>query len=259
MSQVDLRLEVDGQLLRGALEGPLDSTLPAVVYLHGFGSRAFGDKGEFFSSRFTGLGLPFCRFDLRGHGESGGRLAEATVERNLIDLQAVVADLRRRGWSEFVFMGSSWGALTAIVHCCKQPEGVLAGVFIAPAIGIADSIRRREGQDRLEAWRSAGEAPIADGDETLSWDFYVDSRRWRRSQLALELHTPSLLFHGTEDEEVEWIEVHRFASECEAAQLHTFVGADHRLLNQLPTIWSETERFLRPFVGAHLAASASDD
>ncbi len=244
MNPIDLRLEVEGQLVRGALEGSQDPSSPAIVYLHGFGSRAFAEKGEFFSSRFVDFGVPFCRFDLRGHGESGGRLANATVERNLADLQAVIADLRRRGWSEFVLVGSSWGALTAIVHCCRDPKGVLAGVFIAPALGIADSIRRREGEERLDAWRSAGEAPLENGAGSLSWDFYLDSRRWQPSQLAVECRVPILLFHGTGDEEVDWVGVHSFASQCESAQLHTFVGADHRLLDHLPTIWSETERFL---------------
>lgn len=240
-----LRLEVEGQSVHGVLERAGDTGLPVVVYVHGFGSSGFGEKGDFFSACLADLGLPFCRFDLRGHGESGGELADITVSRNLLDLRAVIADLRRRGFHRFVVAGSSYGALTSLVHCSREPQGIVAGVFIAPAIGIADSIRRREGEERLAAWESAGEAPLAEGKGRLSWGFYEDAIRWSGPGIARGLVTPCLLFHGLCDEEVDWSGVLDFAMRAASVEVHGFIDGDHRLIDHLPRIWAETERFLR--------------
>lgn len=241
----EIRLEVDGQLLVGVLEGSDDRARPMVVYLHGLGSRALGTKGEFFSRRFTGGGAPFCRFDLRGHGGSGGELGQVTVERNLDDLAAMIAELQRRGWTRFVLAGSSYGALTALVFACRHPELVVAGAFVAPAVGVADSIRRREGQQRLRQWRAAGEAPLTGGEGTLAWGFFEDAERWPPEEIAGRLAVPCLLFHGLKDDQVEWRGVHELARRSEVIQLHGFIEGGHRLIEHLPRIWEETERFLR--------------
>lgn len=254
MKRRSLRLEVEGQLVHGALEGNLDPRLPVVVYLHGFGSSGFGDKGEFFSTRVVEFGLPFCRFDLRGHGESGGELARITVARNLLDLEAVTTELRRRGFSSFILTGSSYGALSGLVYAARFPQEIVAGAFIAPAVGIAASIRRREGAHRLAAWRSEGAVPLEDGERRLAWSFFEDAERWSGAEITVGLKTPCLLFHGLQDAEVDWSGVHAFAMDAHCVQLHGFVDGDHRLIEYLPRIWEETERFLRKLVATTTTA-----
>lgn len=243
MTSRALRLEVEGQAVHGVLEGVDDPCLPVVVYVHGFGSSGFGTKGDYFSACFIDLGLPFCRFDLRGHGRSAGSLGEISVGRNLLDLEAVIADLRRRGFTRFVLAGSSYGALTSLVYCSRDSHGIVGGVFIAAAIDIADCIRRREGDEAIAAWRSAGQAPLEDGDR-LAWGFYEDAERWSGKRIATNLEMPCLLFHGLRDEEVDWCGVLDFAMRAASVEVHGFIDGDHRLIEHLPRIWEETERFV---------------
>ncbi|MFI0348853.1 alpha/beta hydrolase [Actinomadura sp. 9N407] len=53
-------------------------------------------------------------FDLRGHGRSGGR---STVgDREVLDMEAVVAAARRRGYERVAVIGFSLGAAVAVRH-----------------------------------------------------------------------------------------------------------------------------------------------
>ena len=69
----------------------------SVLYLHGFGSSQDGDKAAFFRSRFAEKGIPFCSFDFRGHGQSGGSMETLTISRCLEDTRVARSLLERRG------------------------------------------------------------------------------------------------------------------------------------------------------------------
>ncbi len=250
---IDLDLEVSGCAVRGVLQGTATPDLPVVVYLHGFGSTASGTKGEFFSQRFLARGLNVCRFDLRGHGRSQGRLGQATVERNLADLEAVLADLGRRGYKRYLLSGSSYGALTCLARMNADASSFAGGVFIAPAIGMAASIEGREGAERLALWQSAGAAPLAEDPLGLSWDFYQDALRWTPASLS-SLEPPCLLFHGMRDDEIDWAGVHDLATHALNIELHLFRDGDHRLLEFLDQIWIEIDDFLTRRLGIDAVA-----
>ncbi|MEM8932187.1 MAG: alpha/beta fold hydrolase, partial [Acidobacteriota bacterium] len=80
-----------------------------VLYAHGFASKRRGEKADFFRRRFLDAGLAFCRFDFRGHGESGGRLFDLSLTRNLVDMETMYRHLRCQGFERVVLMGSSMG------------------------------------------------------------------------------------------------------------------------------------------------------
>ncbi len=244
MTETTIQLQVGGQSVSGVLEGPADTSTPIVVHLHGFGSHAFGTKGTFFSRKFIERGVPFCRFDLRGHGESGGDLRDATVGRNLDDLTVVMGELRRRGWQEFILAGSSYGALTQLVYASQHPQGIRACIGIAPAIGLAASIRRREGAERLALWKALGSAPLAGESGSLARSFFEDAELWQSRQLAQDLACPCLLFHGMQDAEIDWPGVQQFAALASDVELHGFVDGDHLLQERLDHTWSEIDLFL---------------
>ena len=93
----------------------------AFLYLHGFGSAQSGEKADYFRARAVAEGLPFCSFDFRGHGESGGTMRELTFSRNLEDLGVVHDFLAGQGLGAVVLIGSSMGGATALWHAARRP------------------------------------------------------------------------------------------------------------------------------------------
>lgn len=108
---------------------PGDGPWPAVIVLHGAGSRK--ENHADFARAALAHGLVALTFDNRGHGETEGPFGRAVIE----DLGALAAwlaarpevDRRRIG-----VRGSSLGGLLAI-HAAAESDDIAAAVAICPA------------------------------------------------------------------------------------------------------------------------------
>lgn len=221
----------------------------SVLYLHGFGSRQDGEKAEFFRSRATAAGLGFWSLDFQGHGESGGGMRELTLSRNLADIECVRREMNARGHDRIVVIGSSMGALSGLWHSVRHPEGIEAGLYIAPALGLEQAFRDWAGDDGIERWQREGFFTISNelGTWDLGWGFVEDLRAYDNDDLAERLRTPSLLLQGKLDDRVAWREVLDLATRCpgDGVELHLFADGDHRLVDRKDHLWDLMVGFLR--------------
>jgi len=214
---------------------------PAILYLHGFGSRQDGEKARFFRERATADGFVFCSFDARGHGASDGSLGELSLSRGLEDVDSVRRWLAARGHERIALFGSSMGAATALWHAARRPEGVVAAAHIAPALGMLAGLERWAGPEGLERWRREGSIRFRNAlvDTELAWSVIEDLRGYRFEDLCAAYRTPTVLFQGQLDASVDWREVERFARGAEDAEVELVLWehGDHRLLDRLDEIW----------------------
>lgn len=223
---------------------------PAVLYFHGFGSSQDGDKAEFFRARALADGYAFCSLDFRGHGLSGGTLAQISLSRNLEDARLVHGFLADRGYLRPVVVGSSFGGLTGLWHAALHPQQVAAGLFVAPAVDLGERTRAWAGEEGLEEWRRIGHrrvvTPVVDCE--LGWGFVEAFDRHPTPELARSLSVPSLLLQGCLDDQVSWTRVTEFAAACSATrvELHVFSDGDHRLVDRKPLLWRLMRAFLAP-------------
>jgi len=220
----------------------------AILYLHGFGSYQDGDKASFFRDSMTAAGLPFCSIDFQGHGRSGGSLTAITLSRNLADVGRAHAFLRERGYGRIVLVGSSFGALTGLWYGALNPGEVLAGLHIAPALGMAAGLRARVGEEGLARWEREGVLRLANeqGEADLGWELLVDLEAHSTERLRELYRTPTLLLQGRRDDRVPWREVVAFATGCATGEveLHLFADGDHRLVDRKEHLWSLMRGFL---------------
>ena len=87
-----------------------------LVFFHGLEGSPTGYKGSFLQSRYPDLIAPYLSSDLE--------------ERLTVALGAVV--------EPSVIVGSSLGAVTALMFAQKRPDLVLGLVLLAPAVGYYD-------------------------------------------------------------------------------------------------------------------------
>ncbi|MEM9553158.1 MAG: alpha/beta fold hydrolase [Acidobacteriota bacterium] len=257
------RLELaGGEHLSYDLLVPATGVDTCVLYLHGFASRRDGEKAAFFRDRFVEAGLAFCRYDCRGHGDSGGRMLDLTLSRNLDDLEAMHAHLVERlrtpegGAMRFVLFGSSMGGGTSLWYAARRAErsSVAAVLALAPAIELEDGLLRAVGAEAVEAWEREGTTLFRHelGDHELGWSLIEDLRSYDLSEMLRGYSTPTLIFQGMRDDSVDWRAVtalaeagHRPDGTPCPIELQLFADGDHRLIDRLDALWDQSESFLR--------------
>jgi hypothetical protein len=134
-SRVSFR-SLDGLELVGDLTIPEESAELAVVQVHGGGVTRH--EAGFFDRMAAGLaesGVAALRFDLRGHGESGGRQEELTLSGVLNDIRCAFSFVRERtGAVRTSLVGQSFGGGICGYYAAKRPDEVERLVMLCPRI-----------------------------------------------------------------------------------------------------------------------------
>ena len=229
---------------RSEMEEPL-----AILYLHGFGSNQTGEKASFFQRQAVENGLAFCSFDFQGHGDSGGKIGDLTLSRNLEDVRRVHDVLRARGHRRVVLIGSSMGALTGLWYSALNPTDLVGGMHIAPALGLEDGLARWAGEEGLDRWHQDGKIVVENelGSWDLGWNFMEDLGSYPDHRLMELYRTSCLVIQGQQDDRVDWATVQDFISQCPFRDLeyHLFADGDHRLADRKERIWDLMISFLK--------------
>ena len=229
----------------GRLEGvaydlrlpPDDAPAPAVVILHGSGSRK--ENHADYARMAAAHGCVALTFDARGHGESEGKLGPGVI----VDIERLARLLAERpevDQRRIAVRGSSMGGLLAI-HAGAAIERVAAVVAICPASEalMIDDVRRLARGERLD--ESGLDPDRVDAPALAAWLEEHDVRE----AAALMGDKPMMLVHARGDEVVPYTiseQIHERASEPKRLLLTE--GGHHRSLQHDAEIQGETLRWL---------------
>jgi uncharacterized protein len=195
-AEVDLATR-DGVTLRGdLLLGPAGEGGggPAVLLLHGFAAHRRKPAYVRAAARLA-RDAAVLALDLRGHGDSAGRCTLG--DREVHDVVAGAAHLRRAGYGPVALVGASMGGTAAL-----RAAGLLPGVADAVAAISAPAEFERDGRPAVDllallvrsaplrfAARAALKVRVAGG-----WGHPIPSVRLVAGSAA-----PLLLVHGEDD------------------------------------------------------------
>ena len=243
---------MDGTALRGTLRMP-EQTRAGVLLVHGLtGDR--NEAGGLYKSlagRLDAIGAASLRFDVRGHGESGGKYEDVTLSSVINDMgcayDTLVAGLPR-GAPAFVVAASfagglavCWsaaaGAAMAPAHAGKEGIARLAGlVLLCPVFDYAGRMLRGKpywDRNRLTAngaaelfsgrgWLEHGEFRIGPAMLNEIAGLQVDPAR-----RVADLGVPLLTIHGSVDSVAPYDMSHRCTWRADEPEFATIEGADH--------------------------------
>ena len=168
--------------------------------MHGMSSVRTGDKSDALLERARRRGRSFARFDLRGHGESSGNVADMTLTELVADTTAV---LQRVGPG--LLVGSSLGALVAAWTAACSADLVLGLTMLSPALGFLPEIARSRQQGQPINLRDS------EGDELIfSQRAIEDAVSYDEEALPAQLWMPTLIVHGELDDSVPFQLSQRF-------------------------------------------------
>jgi pimeloyl-ACP methyl ester carboxylesterase len=197
-----------------------------MVILHGAGSRK--ENHADMAAAAAASGLAVVRYDMRGHGETGGLL-----DGRALDDVAAAAALLPSGLP-FALRGSSMGGYLALVAAEHAGASAVVAICPAPAPLLARGLRT----GRLEV--AADTAAL----EALLAAHPIDA-----AVAALEL--PVLIQHAEGDEQVPVSGSRALAALLRhpASRLRVTPGGDHRSVQHDPRAQAAAVAWLREAVG----------
>ncbi len=115
-------------------EGAVDQPVPAIVEMIPYRRRDLtAARDSIHHPYLAGHGYAGVRVDLRGSGDSEGVLTDEYLERELRDVEQVLAWLADRPWcdGQTGMMGISWGGFNALQVAARRPASLGAIVTVA--------------------------------------------------------------------------------------------------------------------------------
>lgn len=201
-----------------------------LFYLHGFASSPGTTKGRFFSDKLAARGLALQLPDL-----NTGDFSHVTLTRMIEVVRRAVGSAPA---GPVYLIGSSMGARVAIHFLDRHRQAEAARVarmlFLAPAFEF--SLSRAE----MDEWRARGELTVHHYGYQKDMPLYYDLVQDLASYDAYTVQTfgvPILIYHGRQDDVVDYRQSLGFASGRENVQVQ-LVESDHLLHDQLETIWT---------------------
>ncbi|MFF2845878.1 alpha/beta hydrolase [Streptomyces sp. NPDC058001] len=246
---------LDGLRLAGTLVSPDAAASHGVVLVHGGGVTR--EEGGFFTRLAAGLaesGVASLRFDLRGHGESGGRQEELTLTTILNDIRVAIACLRdATAAQEITLLGASFGGGICAYYAAKRSGDLSRLVLFNPQLDykwrtidtrsywVDDSIDEEAAEQLTEQGFIQFTPTLRHGRPLLNEVFWLHPH-----EVLGEVQAPTLVVHGTEDTFVPIASsrsaVQHFRAPCELIEIegsqHGFaVHDDPRYLNPQSQEW----------------------
>ena len=217
-----------GIRLVGILERAAVEPGSLVIVLHGFTSSKDRTHTIAACEAMREAGFATLRFDLYGHGESGGEFRAHTLDKWISNTLAMIDYAEGLDFvTEIWLSGHSQGGLTAALAAGKEPERVKGLILRAPAFMIPRCAREgnmlgvRFDPDRIpEAFPTIKGLTLEAG--------YVCSAQAIHVEDAIDAFSgPVLLLHGEADDVVPLRDVAAAAERYRTCRLELIPGETH--------------------------------
>ena len=218
----------DGIQLNAVLEKPegVDSC-PLVILLHGFTSAMDRPHNLMAAAAMREAGFATLRFDLYGHGTSGGEFRKHTLWKWISNTMAVIDHCRELGYTEVYLSGHSQGGLVAALVAGMEADRIRGLILRAPAFMIPQCARDGNllGQ-RIDPDHIPDSLPTIKG-LTLDGNYVRIAQTIRVEDAADRFRNPVLILHGDEDDTVPLADSRRMAQLYRNCELTVIAGETH--------------------------------
>lgn len=208
--------------------------LPMVVFLHGFKSDMSGTKALFLEQQCVARGQGFLRFDVSGHGVSGGAFEDGTISAWRDDALALIDHVTR---GRLIIVGSSMGGWLALLLGRARPERIAGLIGLAAAPDFTAEIYESLTEEQRAEMAETGlvrvpneysdepyiftQALIEDGKQNLLLD-------GKKRAYPFPIH----LIQGKEDDSVPWekaLAIRDMIADDSKVEITFIDDGDHRL------------------------------
>ena len=224
-------IDDDGILLSAVLEKAEKpegaERRPLVILLHGFTSSKDRPHNLLAAAAMREAGCDTLRFDLYGHGESGGEFRKHTLYRWISNTMAVIDYVRGLGYTELYLSGHSQGGLAAALTAGMEADRIRGLILRAPAFMIPECARTGNmlGTE-FDPDHIPDSVPTIKNLE-LDGNYIRVAQMIRAEDAADRFRNPVLILHGSEDDLVPPADSRRMAERYQNCELAVIAGETH--------------------------------
>ena len=218
----------DGILLSAVLEKPEGRRNPPLaILLHGFTSAKDRPHTLAAAEAMREAGCATLRFDLYGHGESGGEFRKHTLYKWIGNTLAVIDYARELGYTEIYLSGHSQGGLVAALVGGMAPDRIRGLILRAPAFMIPQGAREGSLLGYSFDPEHIPEKIPALGGLILDGNYICVAQMIHAEDAADRYRHPVLILHGDEDDTVPAEDSARMAERYRNCALAVIAGETH--------------------------------
>ena len=224
----EIRIGDDGVQLSAVLEKPeKDGGKKLVILLHGFTSAKDRPHNIQAAEAMREAGYATLRFDLYGHGESGGEFRKHTLYKWISNTMAVIDYVRKLGYTGVYLSGHSQGGLVAALTAAMEADRIRGLILRAPAFMIPQGAREGNllGQP-FDPKHIPDELPVIKG-LTLEGNYIRVAQTIHVEDAADRYLHPVLILHGEEDDMVSPDVSRQMAKRYNDCTLVSIIGETH--------------------------------
>lgn len=235
---------------------PSTDSVPMVILMHGIFASKDWVPIPSFAKGLAKAGIASIRMDFNGHGKSGGRMQDMTIEKELADARVVWDYVQTLPYvTQVGLLGHSQGgviaSMTAGRLAAEQEGSVPAGiVLVAPGSVIKEACQggkffnaRFDPQDPPEYIRCWGIMK-------LGREYLLTTQQLDIFGTAAAYAGPVLLLHGDQDKIVPlWCSERYAETYGERATLRIIPGVNHTITSHRSEVVSYAVDFFRRLFG----------
>ncbi len=218
----------DGIQLSAVLEKPEScNRCPLVILLHGFTSAKDRPHNILAAAAMREAGYTTLRFDLYGHGESGGEFRKHTLYKWISNTMAVIDYARELGYTDLYLSGHSQGGLVAALVAGMEADRIKGLILRAPAFMIPQAAR--DGGllgFSFDPEHIPDSMTVIKGLE-LDGNYIRVAQTIHAEEAADHYKGPVLILHGDEDDTVPLEDSRRMAERYQNCKLAVISGETH--------------------------------
>jgi len=218
----------DGIGLSAVLEAPEDHDgHRLVILLHGFTSAKDRPHNMLAAAAMRKAGFATLRFDLYGHGESGGEFRNHTLFKWISNAMAVIRWAREQGYDDLYLSGHSQGGLVAALVAGMEADRIHGLILRVPAFMIPQGAR--DGLllgGRFDPDHIPDDIDVIKGLK-LSGDYLRVAQTIHVEDAVDRFKGPVLILHGNEDDTVPFGDSVRYAGRYACCDLKMLAGETH--------------------------------
>ena len=218
----------DGIELSAVLEIPENYTgHQLAILLHGFTSAKDRPHNIRAAAAMRDAGFATLRFDLYGHGKSGGDFRNHTLFKWISNTMAVINWALEQGYDDLYLSGHSQGGLVAALAAGIESDRIHGLLLRAPAFMIPQGAR--EGSllgKTFDPDHIPKEIDVIKGLK-LSGDYLRVAQAIHVEEMIDRFKGPVLILHGDEDDTVSLEDSKRFSKRYACCELIALNGESH--------------------------------
>ncbi|MBI2668068.1 alpha/beta hydrolase [Candidatus Woesearchaeota archaeon] len=199
MKQKIYLLDSNGNKICGILSSN-KRTSSIVVMCHGLNSGKDSSTNLALEKVFLKNNIDVLRFDFFGHMGSEGNVEDRNIEKFVDDILKSIEYLKKKNYKNIGLYGASFGGVASVIAVSKTSD------------------------IKVMALKAAGMGRTSRNIDNYKEDFKTKS--WIKAGKKVKI--PTLIIHGTKDEDVEVKFGKELAKSIKNSELKLYKGADHR-------------------------------